>query len=194
MPDISKIKVDDVEYDIKDTTARGQIGDVTALGTENQSDLVTAVNELVTKIEGLSGITYVESTTDAPVYVRDLESGTYVFYGKFKPFSGSTSTMSFSSKLLVNIVKGSSYTSMMVLYPVNNCVQYMKITDTAVELKKYVYLNDLADAIDALETSVGTLTDLTTTDQSSLVAAVNEVNASIGDIGTILDAINGEVI
>lgn len=168
MADISKIKVDDVEYDIKDAVARESIA-------------------------GLQGITYVESSTENMVNVRDLESGTYVFLGKFKPFSGSTSTLSFSSRLLVNIIRGSSYTSMMVFYPVNNCVQYMKITDTANE-KKYVYLNDLMDTVDALETSVGDLTALTTTEQTSLVGAVNEVNASIGDIGTILDAINGEVI
>ena len=169
MSDISKIRVDGEDYDIKDAVARESIA-------------------------GLQGITYVESSTDNMVNVRDLESSTYVFYGKFKPFSGSTSTLSFSSRLLVNIVRGSSYTSMMVFYPVNNCVQYMKITDTAVELKKYVYLNDLMDSVDALEAAVGTLTDLTTTEQSSLVGAINEVNASIGDIGTLLDSINGEVV
>lgn len=143
MSDISKIRVDGLDYDIKDAVARESIA-------------------------GLQGITYVESSTDNMVNVRDLESGTYVFLGKFKPFSGSTSTLNFSSRLLVNIVRGSSYTSMMVFYPVNNCVQYMKITDTANE-KKYVYLNDLVDKVDALE-------------------------ASIGDIGTLLDSINGEVV
>lgn len=143
MSDISKIRVDGLDYDIKDAVARESIA-------------------------GLRGITYVESSTDNMVNVRDLESGTYVFLGKFKPFAGSTSTLSFSSRLLVNIVRGSSYTSMMVFYPVNNCVQYMKITDTTNE-KKYVYLNDLVDKVDALE-------------------------ASIGDIGTLLDAINGEVV
>lgn len=177
MSDLSKIRVDDVDYDLKDATARGLIGDVTALGTDVQSDLVTAINELVTKIASLSGITYVESSTDNMVNVRDLDSGTYVFQGKFRAFSGATSVLSFSSKLLVNIVKGSSYSSMMVLYPVNNCVQYLKITDTATELKKYIYLNDLADAVDTLETSVGDITTLTTTNKTSLVDAINELAA-----------------
>lgn len=39
-----------------------------------------------------------------------------------------------------------------------------------------------------------TLNDLTTEDKSSIVGAVNEINAKIGDIGTALDNINGEVI
>lgn len=95
------------------------------------------------------GITYLESSTDNMVSIRDLSSGTYIFYGKFKPFASSTATVSFSSSLLVNVITGTSNTQIMVFYPVNNCIQYMKITDDAYE-RKNIYLNDLA-TLSALE-------------------------------------------
>ena len=88
----------------------------------------------------------IESTdTENMVVLRDLESGTYVLYGRFKPFAGSDSTMTFSSSLLVNLIRRSADTQIQIFYPVNNCIQYLKITDTEYE-RKDVYLNDLAAA------------------------------------------------
>ena len=174
MPDIKNIKVDGVLYDIKDDTARKNIGDMTGLG---HSDLVTAITALAAQGSGDCSIPYVESTTDNMVYIRNLESGTYVFYGKFKPFAGSTSTLTFSSKLLVNVIKQSSASHVMVFYPVNNCVQYLKVTDDAYE-RKNVYLNELADGIDTLEVSVGDLSNLATEKKTDLVSAINEVASS----------------
>ena len=174
MADISKIKVDGADYDIKDAVARESIA-------------------------GLQGITYVESTdTDNMTVIRDMESGTYVFYGKFKAYTGSTSTITFSSRLLVNVVRQTAASHVMVFYPVNNCVQYLKITDTDTE-KKYVYLNDLMSAI-------GTLDELITTEKASLVAAINEVAAGVpgGEVsqidfsnfenGSFTETVDGETI
>lgn len=48
MPDIKNINVDDVLYDIKDETARAQIGDIAALKTTAKDSLVNAINELKT--------------------------------------------------------------------------------------------------------------------------------------------------
>lgn len=157
-------------------------GSLSDLATTEKSDLVAAINELVNRIASLSGITYVASTDNANlVSIRDMESGTYVFYGKFKPYAASTSTLTFSSKLLVNIVKRTADTQVMVFYPVNNCVQYLKITDDTYE-RKNIYLNDLMASVDTLETSVGTMSDLTTNDRTSLVAAVNELAARPTDV------------
>lgn len=179
MADISKIRVDEVDYDIKDAIARGLIGDLSTLSTTEKADLVAALNEIAAQIAGLGGITYVESTdTSNLVSIRDLESGTYVFYGKFKPYAGSTATLTFSSKLLVNVVKQSSASQVMVFYPVNNCVQYLKVTDDTYE-RKNVYLNDLMDDVAALETAVGDVTTLATTETTSLVEAINELAAKI---------------
>lgn len=46
MPDIKNINVDDVLYDLKDETARTQIGDISALKTTAKDDLVAAINEI----------------------------------------------------------------------------------------------------------------------------------------------------
>lgn len=175
MSSLSKINVDDVEYDIKDAIARGLIGDLTTLGTAEKSDLVKAVNELVGQVASLSGITYLESTDTANmVSIRDLDSATYVFYGRFKPFAASTATLTFSSKLLVNVVKRTADTQVMVFYPVNNCVQYLKITDDTYE-RKNIYLNDLMNDVQALEDAVGDITILATTTKADLVSAINEL-------------------
>lgn len=95
---------------------------------------------------GGGAIQRIESTdTENMVVLRDLESGTYVLYGKFKPYAGADSTMTFSSGLLVSLIKRTADTQVQVFYPVNNCVQHLTITDTEYT-RKDVYLNDLAAA------------------------------------------------
>jgi hypothetical protein len=69
--------------------------------------------------------------------------------------------------------------------------------DTVIpSLELDVTLSEEGKAADAkvVGDKLGDLSTLTTTDKTSLVAAVNEVNAAIGDIGSILDEINGEVV
>lgn len=95
---------------------------------------------------GGGAIQRIESTdTENMVVLRDLESGTYVLYGKFKPYAGADSTMTFSSGLLVSLIKRTADTQIQIFYPVNNCVQHLTITDTEYT-RKDVYLNDLAAA------------------------------------------------
>lgn len=94
----------------------------------------TPVEVYPEKIRGMSGggnspIKYVESTTDNPVYLRDLESGTYVLYGKFRPYNGSTSTASFSTGMLVSVIRNASISYMQIFYSKNNTIQYCEITD-----------------------------------------------------------------
>lgn len=92
---------------------------------------------------GAGAIPRIESLDDDNLVVlRDLESGTYVLYGRFKPFAGSDSAMTFSSGLLVNVLKRTAETHVQVFYPLNNCVQHLKITDTDYT-RTDVYLNDL---------------------------------------------------
>jgi len=42
----SKIKIRGVEYDLKDSSARTQIGNLSELATSEKSNLVSAINEL----------------------------------------------------------------------------------------------------------------------------------------------------
>ena len=80
---------------------------------------------------GSSPIKYVESDTSNPVYLRELESGTYVLYGKFKPFNGSTGTFTFSTGMLVSVIKNTETTYVQVFYSKSNTIQYLEITDEA---------------------------------------------------------------
>lgn len=75
--------------------------------------------------------------------LRDIDSGSYILYGKFKPHSGSDITLTFEANLLVNILKEPSISQIQVFYPNKNCIQYLKITDDSYE-RSDVYLSDLA--------------------------------------------------
>lgn len=95
---------------------------------------------------GGGAIRKIESTdTENMVVLRTLESGSYVLYGRFKPYTGADSTMTFSSSLLVNVIKRTADTHIQIFYPLNNCVQHLTITDSEYT-RKDVYLNDLAAA------------------------------------------------
>ena len=75
-------------------------------------------------------IKYVESTdTNNPLYLRDLESGTYILYGKFRPYNGSTNTCTFSTGMLVSVIRNTSISYMQIFYSKNNTIQYCEITD-----------------------------------------------------------------
>lgn len=92
---------------------------------------------------GAGAVPKIESLDNGNLVVlRDLESGTYVLYGRFVPFQGSDSTMTFGSSLLVNVLRRTTETHVQVFYPLDNCVQHLKITDTDYT-RTDVYLNDL---------------------------------------------------
>lgn len=76
------------------------------------------------------------------VSFRELESGSYILHGYFKPYPGADSTMVFSSDLVVNILKGSEISYVQLMYPRENCIQYLKVTDGSYE-QNNVYLNDV---------------------------------------------------
>lgn len=91
---------------------------------------------------GNSPIKYVESLdTNNPVYLRDLESGTYILYGKFRPFNGSTSTCTFSTGMLISIIRNTSISYMQIFYSKNNTIQYCEITDDTYERKDAKLIN-----------------------------------------------------
>lgn len=138
---------------------------------------ILELEEAIANIKTSSGssnspIVYLESNdTSNLLNLRDLPSGTYILSGKFHPYGGSTASISFANALLANIITKTAGTHVQVFYPVNNCVQFLSITDDSYE-RTNIYLNDLL-------TSIGTLSDLTTTDKTSIVAAINELAASI---------------
>ena len=84
-----------------------------------------------------------ESADTGPV-LRSLDSGSYVLHGKFRAYNGATGVLSFSSALMVNIIKSSSKSSVQIFYPVNNCIQFLEITDDAL-VRTNVYLNQILE-------------------------------------------------
>lgn len=86
-------------------------------------------------------IKYVTSDSSNPVYLREMESGTYVLYGKFKPFNGSTGTCTFSTGMLVSIIKTTAMTYVQVFYSKSNTIQYLEITDETYTRKDAKLIN-----------------------------------------------------
>ena len=124
MSDIKKIRVDEVDYDIKDLMAR-------------------------------SGVTYVESSSASPVYLRDLTTGVYVLKGSYiYPFSGA-SAITLANRL-VSVYKASSYSHVTAIYPYKNQVQYLYITNSTIE-QTDISLTDLQnDLLKKAEITYGT--------------------------------------
>lgn len=93
-------------------------------------------------------IKYVESLDyDNMLNIRSLSSGSYVLYGKFQPFAGSPSVLTFSSALLVNIITKTAGTWAQVFYPASNQVQFLSITNDNYE-RTNIPLNDLYALLD----------------------------------------------
>ena len=121
----------------------GRVLSVNGLSPDESGNVnITIPDETVKRIESLD--------EENIVNLRDVESGSYVLHGYFRPHAGSDSTMIFQSGLVVSILKSTSASYVQVFYPYNNCVQYMKILDDSYE-QNNVYLNDLAYKADVEE-------------------------------------------
>lgn len=64
--------------------------------------------------------------------LRSLDSGTYVLKGYFTSFAGGTESYTFSTGMLVAVVKTASVSYVQILYAKGNTVQYLEITDNEV--------------------------------------------------------------
>ena len=89
MEDIKTINVDGIDYAIKDEVAR------------------TSIGELSKAVDGLSNqkppVQRIESLDESNLAnLRDLESGSYVLYGYFRPYAGAAAILPFDN-LLVNV-------------------------------------------------------------------------------------------
>lgn len=97
------------------------------------------------------GVTYIESLDLAnPAVLRELDSGSYVLYGKFKAYSGDDTIIVFESKLNANIVKSTDRSSIMIFNPVNSKVECLTIYDDRYE-RTDVALQDVVAHIGQLK-------------------------------------------
>lgn len=77
-----------------------------------------------------SPVKYLESTSDAPVSLRSLDSGSYVLSGSFTPYDGAEDHLTFLANMIVLVDKNFSASCVQVFYPMNNTIQYLEISDT----------------------------------------------------------------
>ena len=138
------------------------------------------VNENITQ-----SIPKIESLDKTNVKIlRDLEDGTYVLQGYFKPYTGANSSFIFDPPALVSISSTGSETHVQIFEAHNNQIQHLVITDTSCETT-YVFLN-----------KIGNLSALKTTAKDTLVNAINETASAIpavtsSDNGKFLQVVDG---
>ena len=117
-------------------------------------------------------------------FLRDLEDGTYILQGYFKPYTGANSSFVFSTGALVTVSNSSTATHVQIFEPYNNQIQHLNITDTTCD-KTYVFLN-----------KIGNLSALKTTAKDTIVDAINETASTIpavtaSDNGKFLQVVDG---
>ena len=130
---------------ISKTSDQYSVYKVTDLKTLDEAMIPDSIARVADLTQTVQKIESLDETNK--VSIRSLDSGSYVLYGYFVPYEGTTSTMTFSDNVLVNVVKDSAESHAQIFYPYNNCVQYLKITDTTYD-RKNIYLNNLVSSGD----------------------------------------------
>ena len=87
-------------------------------------------------------VNYLESLdSENMINLRDLDSGTYILKGKFRPFEGSTYIYTFSSGMLLSIIKQETTSYVQIFYSKDNTIQYLEIEDSSVTRKDAKLIN-----------------------------------------------------
>lgn len=153
--------------------------------------LEDGIEAAMTAAESASGgsgpIGYVESLDESNlVNLRDLESGSYVLYGYFKPYAGAPNTLTIDTQL-INVVRKSAGSQVLIFSTLNSVVNFLEILVDSTADTGFTYTRTDISMLDlhALIEKVGDLAGLSTTEKSSLVAAINEVAANAGSGGTV---------
>lgn len=101
-------------------------------------------------------ITLIENTDKTnKTPIRSLDSGTYVLKGYFTAYSGSTASYTFSSGMLVSVVKTTSISYVQIFYAKSNTIQYLEISDTEVTRQdaKLTYMESTANKVTDIDNS-----------------------------------------
>lgn len=99
-------------------------------------------------------IQFIENTnSENKVPLRSLESGTYILKGYFTSYEGGTHSYTFSTGMLVAVVKTDTMTYVQIFYPKNNTIQYVEISDTDVTRKdaKLVNMETVANMVTVID-------------------------------------------
>lgn len=101
-------------------------------------------------------VTYLESLdAENRKPLRSLDSGTYVLKGYFTSYEGAASVYTFSSGMLVSIVKTEDMSYVQIFYAKSNCIQYLEIADDNVTRKdaKLVNMESIANKVDDIHSN-----------------------------------------
>lgn len=105
---------------------------------------------------GSGPVTYLESLdAENRTPLRSLDSGTYVLKGHFTSYEGAANVYTFSSGMLVSIVKTEAMSYVQIFYAKSNCIQYLEIADDAVTRKdaKLVNMESIANKVDDIHSN-----------------------------------------
>lgn len=118
--------------------------------------------------------------SELPSYVDDAVEG-YYYNGNFYEDSEHTTVITGETgKIYIDLTANKSYRWTGSVYTrIDECPAFGETQGTIYEGNKGKQNAD----------NIGTMSSLTTTDKSSLVAAINEVNSTIGTINTVLEEV-----
>lgn len=175
-------------YDILQTWKERTISEVSVItidDTAPSSSTTYSSQKIEEELDFLkTGITRVESLdTENIVQLRDLETGLYVLYGYFSPYTDSHITMTFDNTMVV-ITKKTAGSHLLVFTGTNSKVNFLQIMADSEAPAGYTYTRTDFVMLDMhnLISKVGELSELTTTENSSIVSAINEIKSEIDQL------------
>ena len=109
------------------------------------------VEAVVTDYNNLSNqpIVRISGTENDPIYLRDLQTGTFILSGVCKPFNGSDESMTANSAITF-VNHFDAVTAIQIFYPPYNQIQYFEVYDNTYT-SKVVALNNMADKLANIE-------------------------------------------
>ena len=147
-----------------------------SVGVDDNGALFTAPGSGGSSGSGDSPVQLIEntdSTNKKPL--RSIDSGTYILKGYFTAYDGSTESYTFSTGMLVAIVKTTSISYVQIFYPKNNAIQYLEISDTEVTRKDAKLVN-----MESVSNRVTTVTNTSDNTHYPTAKAVYDALSSSG--------------
>lgn len=117
-------------------------------------------------VESGATITRIVSNDSSNKYpLRDLETGLYILTGYFKPNKDIDISM-IAMDVFTIVTRNDSTSYIQMIFPFNNQVQYLKITDTSYE-KNFLSLNNLLTKMNVVENTYSTTVTIQLNDRNS---------------------------
>lgn len=149
-------------------------------------------SELGKLVTGINRVESLDTTTPGGlVNLRDLETGLYVLYGYFSPFANSDISMTFDNTMVV-VSRKTAGSHLLVFTGLNSKVNFLEILvdDTQPGGHTYTRTDFVMLDMHNLISQVGALDGLSTTDKSTIVAAINELHNTKLSSESLPSAIN----